>query len=100
MASKAQIMERPSDEKPRGSWLAIALVAIVGMMCAGALIFLTLGWFGLVLIIGGGIFGLAALHYCVWGWWLTKVLREEEEAEGRRRQQEQEMQTPKDGHVK
>ena len=29
----------------------------------------------------GGVFGLAALHYVVWGWWLGRMIRRDVEAE-------------------
>jgi hypothetical protein len=78
---------RPPDESPRGSsWLPIALAAVLfGFVCV-VLIFLTVGFFGSILVMAGGLFGFAALHYVVWGWWLSKLIRDEvaaEEEEGR-----------------
>lgn len=75
-------MPDPEASKPRGSWMAIILVLLVAICAVVGLMFLTLGYFVLVLIIGAGVFGFAAFHYLVWGWWLTKVIREEEERKG------------------
>jgi hypothetical protein len=61
-------------------------LAVTFLICV-ALFFLTSGFFGLVLVMGGGIFAFAALHYVVWGWWLGNVIRAdvaEEEAENER----------------
>lgn len=33
-----------------------------------------------VLIASGGIFAFAALHYFVWGWWLGRMIHEEEKS--------------------
>jgi hypothetical protein len=76
---------RPPDEPARGSSLLPIALAVVlfGAVCV-VLIFLTVGFFGSILVMAGGLFGFAALHYVVWGWWLGKVIRDEvatEEAE-------------------
>ena len=44
---------------------------------ATVLVFLTLGSFGLVILIVAVIFLMIAIHYVVWGWWLGHVIREE-----------------------
>ena len=70
--------------KPPQSWLSLLLAAGVGMMILVALVMLTGGYLGLVIVVGGGVFALAAFHYLVWGWWLSdKLYREEAEAESR-----------------
>ena len=39
-----------------------------------------------MIVVGGGVFALAAFHYLVWGWWLSeKLYREEAEADSQRR---------------
>ena len=83
---------RPPDEPARGSsWIPIALAAVLfGFVCV-VLIFLTVGFFGSILVMAGGLFAFAALHYVVWGWWLSKFIRDEvaaEEEEGRRTKDE------------
>lgn len=72
----------PIDTAPaRSSFLPIVLaLGVLGLVCVG-LFFLTGGFFGIVLIIGGGVFALAAVHYLVWGWWLSGIIREDVAAE-------------------
>jgi hypothetical protein len=75
-------MQKPEpQEKARGSFLAIILAGSLGLAAVTGLVFITLGLFGPVLAIAGVIFGFAALHYVVWGWWLPRMIREEDEAE-------------------
>ncbi len=71
-------MERPDPKPPKGSWVSLLIAAMVGLMILGALVMLTGGYLGLVVIVGGGVFATAAFHYLVWGWWLSERLRREE----------------------
>ncbi len=80
------VPQRPSraPEEPTrgGSWVAVLLTLVIALTAIVGLIFLTLGQFGLVVIVGGGIFAVALFHYVVWGWWLGAMIRQEhEEAE-------------------
>ena len=68
-------------QPPRGSWLSLLLVAIGALVGLAVLIVLTLGQMIFVLVIVAGIFGLAAFHYVVWGWWLSRMIRDEEQAD-------------------
>ena len=43
-------------------------------MILTALVMLTGGYLGLVILVGGGVFAMAGFHYLVWGWWLSKRL--------------------------
>ena len=54
------------------------IAAMVGMMILTALVMLTGGYLGLVILVGGGVFAMAAFHYLVWGWWLSESLRREQ----------------------
>ena len=73
-------------EKPRGSWLGIMLAGGLITTTIIVLTFLTIGYFGPVIIIGAAMGGVVTFHYCVWGWWLQPVLkRAMEEEEARRR---------------
>jgi len=79
-------MDRPErdDPKPKAGWLPLLLAAGVGIMILTALVMLTGGFLGLVIVVGGGVFALAGFHYLVWGWWLSdKLYREEAAAEAR-----------------
>jgi hypothetical protein len=73
-------VERPSDQKPRGSWLSILMALMLGLGLISALFFLPLVWIGPVLI-GGGMFFVALFHYLVWGWWLSDIIRREDAAD-------------------
>jgi hypothetical protein len=72
-------MPPPVPEKPRTSAVPLLLAGVLAVMVFVALFFLTLGWIGPVLLIGLGILGLGALHYVVWGWWLSSVIHEADE---------------------
>lgn len=69
------------SQKRRGSFLAIFLAIVLLLAACIVLFFLTGGMFGPVLLIGGGVFAMAAFHYVVWGWWLGRIIREESEAD-------------------
>jgi len=72
-------LRRPDPAKhPRRSCLSIVLALFLFGGASAVLFFLTLGSFGLVIAIGGGIFLLIGFHYVVWGWWLGKVIHSEE----------------------
>jgi hypothetical protein len=69
---------------PRNSWLPLVLVLVLlgfvlamSFMLAG--VKLTLAIAGVVVVLGGA----AAFHYIVWGWWLSRYIREDVEAEKR-----------------
>jgi hypothetical protein len=71
----------PAQGKSSSSPLSIILAfGATAFICVG-LFFLTSGFFGVVMVIGGLAFGFAALHYLVWGWWLGKVIQHDVEAE-------------------
>lgn len=65
----------PLDVKPRGSWLAIGLVAFAGLAATVVLTFLTLGFFGPFVILTLALFGIIGLQYLVWGWWFERIYR-------------------------
>lgn len=73
-----------SAERKRRSPLASTFSAIVAVviLCASVVLcsFGNLMW---PVIIAGAIFGLAALHYLIWGWWLSKAIRRQVEDEER-----------------
>ncbi len=82
-----ELPPRPNPPPPaKGNWLGLLLALGAGLIIFTALAFLTGGFLALVVVVAGGVFGLAALHYVVWGWWLSKLLYEEEAAENAQRQ--------------
>jgi hypothetical protein len=63
---------------PSGSWLSLTLAAAAGLAAVIGLGFLTLGYCLPALVVGVILFGVVAFHYFVWGWWLGKIIRDEE----------------------
>ncbi len=64
------------------SWLPFVLVlGLLGFVLAGSFMLagieLTLAIAGVSVVLGGA----AAFHYIVWGWWLSRYLREDVEAD-------------------
>lgn len=74
---------RPSSEPPakRGNLLVILLAMTTGLAVYVILSFLTLNFFGPVLLVGGVLMLIVAFHYFVWGWWLGRLVRQAEEDE-------------------
>jgi hypothetical protein len=69
---------RPPASTPqkRGGWLGIFCVAAVGLAVYLVLAFLTLNFIGPVLLVGGVLMLIVLFHYVVWGWWLSRVIRQ------------------------
>jgi len=70
------------DEK-RGSLVAVFFTFTLLSLGGGALIFLMplIGYIGIAIVIGSvTFFGIGCFHYFVWGRWLDRILREEEES--------------------
>ena len=70
-----------SEKRPRQSWRAYLLVGRILFIPAIEFGLLALVWLGFVVALGAAVLGLAALHYLVWGLWLSRVLREDAEAD-------------------
>ena len=70
-------MRPPPPEKPRTSVVTLLLAGVLAAMVFTALYFLTIGLFGPVLMVGLLVFGMGALQYVVWGWWVAHVLAED-----------------------
>jgi hypothetical protein len=74
--------QRPdTDEKPKGSWLAIVLVLLAVVASTVILTFLTLGFFGPFVVLALAIFGVIGLQYLVWGWWFERIYRSQPTAD-------------------
>ena len=67
--------------KPRSSCLPILLALGLALLVFAVLFVLTSGKIGYAAIAAGVIFGIAALHYVVWGWWLSGVIRRQVDEE-------------------
>ena len=80
-------MKTPRSSPPdppasnRRSLVPVILAILFFSLVSLVLVFLTLGSFGLILLAAGSLFLVAGLHYLVWGWWLGRVIREEESDE-------------------
>jgi hypothetical protein len=66
----------------QGSYLSIVLAFLLAAAVFVGLFFLTLGAVGPMLLIGCAVFAVVALHYLVWGWWLSRLIRREADEEG------------------
>ena len=74
----------PEPPQPKqGSFVSIALALVLAAVLFTGLFFLTLGAVGPILVVAVCVFALAAFHYFVWGWWLSKAIRDEVEEEER-----------------
>ncbi len=67
--------------KPRGSFLAIVMMASGGLAVVVVLTFLTLGFFGPIFLLGLAVFGVIGLQYLLWGWWFERLYRSRSDAE-------------------
>lgn len=73
----------PTSRGPRGcfsvvlaSGLALFVFAVLFMLSGGAV--------APAVVAAGAIFGVAALHYVIWGWWLSGIIRQQVEDEEQR----------------
>ena len=74
-------MNEPESKPQQGSYLSIVLAGLLALGIFVILFFLTLGAAAPMVAIAAGVFGLAFFHYVVWGWWLSKLIRDEAEEE-------------------
>jgi hypothetical protein len=64
---------------PHDSLLPILIVLALGVALMIGVIAIT-GPAGLFVVLAiGGVIGFAALHYVLWGWWLTRRLRDSDD---------------------
>jgi hypothetical protein len=66
----------PDDKPRRSNWLTVLLAFVLAIGGLVSLMVMPLVGYAPVIILA--VFGFAALHYFVWGWWLSKIIREEE----------------------
>ncbi|HET6880644.1 MAG TPA: hypothetical protein VFI31_10845 [Pirellulales bacterium] len=76
-------VEKPSaSEAPKGKGcLAVVMALGLALLVFAALFVLTSGAIAPAAVAGGIIFGVAAFHYVVWGWWLSGIIRQQVEDE-------------------
>lgn len=70
----------PAQVKQPANALVTIGSALVGLLLLSAILLICTGGNPVVLIASGGIFAFAALHYIVWGWWLGRMIHDEETA--------------------
>ncbi|MDX1944671.1 MAG: hypothetical protein SFU86_04625 [Pirellulaceae bacterium] len=73
------------EPAPSGNWWSIPLLGLFAFGVATLLTFLTLGWFGPIVLLGFAIFGIIGLQYLLWGWWFERIYRSNLPPEGSER---------------
>lgn len=68
--------------KPKGCFGIVMALAVALAIFTGLLL-LSGGAVAPAAVIAGVIFGVAAFHYIVWGWWLGGIIRQQVEDEER-----------------
>ena len=79
MSPPTQLSRSSESPGKRQSCLSIFFVALFLVAALVFLSMLTMGFAAFALLIVAGIFGIAAFHYFVWGWWLSRIIEEETE---------------------
>lgn len=78
-APEKPTLARP-PEKKGGGWLSVAFTTSAMMVLMTVLLLAPFGFIGRAFVVGGMLFvAITAFHYFVWGWWLPRVLRDEQE---------------------
>ena len=76
--------EGPGNNPPKtGGCLSIVLALLLAVFVFAGLYLVTSGAVRVAAIVAGVIFGFAAFHYFVWGWWLSGLIRKQVEDEER-----------------
>ena len=65
-----------SKDARRGKYLVPMFAVVTLALILGMISMVSIGF----TIVLGGIIGLIAFHYVVWGWWLSKIIIDEEAA--------------------
>jgi hypothetical protein len=64
-----------SAPQPPRTFLLLTLAVLVGLPLVVIVGLAAVGYVGAVFAVAG-VFGLAAVHYVVWGWWLSRFIRQ------------------------
>jgi hypothetical protein len=67
-------MPAEAPQPPR-SFLLLMLAALLGVPLVVIVGLAAVGYLGAVFVVAG-VFGLAAVHYVAWGWWLSRYIRQ------------------------
>jgi uncharacterized membrane protein len=70
----------PEAPRPKGCFGVLLALGLAVLVFAG-LFLLSGGAVAIAAIAAGAIFGVAALHYVIWGWWLSGIIRQQVEDE-------------------
>jgi len=79
MPRQSTPLTKPVAAPPRRSIIPGVLMLLVFLALIGGLLLVSLFYAGAVIILGG-VFLFVAMHYLVWGWWLGKIIHDEEHA--------------------
>lgn len=66
--------ELSSKNARRGGFLVPMFAVVTIALILGMISMVSIGF----TIVLGGIIGLITFHYIIWGWWLSKIIIEEE----------------------
>ena len=77
--NQPQILRPQLPKPPRRTILPILLAFSLFLMVSTVFVLLSMGTFGLVLLVAGGVFLVIAFHYVVWGWWLRKIIHKDQD---------------------
>lgn len=72
-------MPSPGERPRRSNWVTILLAFVMAIAGMASLMAMPLVGYAPVIILA--VFGFIALHYYTWGWWLTNMVRKDEDEE-------------------
>ncbi|REJ69147.1 MAG: hypothetical protein DWQ31_05535 [Planctomycetota bacterium] len=73
-------LDAPRAAAPTSRPLLTIGGSLVGLVLLSVILLLCTAGNPIAFLVAGGIFGFAALHYMIWGWWLGRMIHEEETA--------------------
>ena len=72
---------RSPQESKSGSFIPLVLAFLLAGAVIATLSLLTMGFVGVIVAVVIGLAAFIALQYLIWGWWLGKVIREDDKSE-------------------
>lgn len=81
--SDARPSHQPSEPPAPSSrgCFSVVLAAGLALLVFAVLFMLSGGAVAPAVVAAAAIFGVAALHYVIWGWWLSGIIRQQVEDE-------------------